>query len=70
MLLPRDVSKSLANLADLKNIIQVSFPDDDVSVLCYMCDCVYSNTVFSFFYSYFYFYFLVGVGRSSGGDKS
>jgi len=26
-------------MTDLKKIIQVSFSDDGVSVLCYMCDC-------------------------------
>jgi len=26
-------------MIDIKKIILVSFPDDSVSVLCYMCDC-------------------------------
>jgi len=28
-------------MTDLKNIIQVTFPDDGVSVLCYMCVIVH-----------------------------
>jgi len=57
-------------MTDLKNIIEVSFPDDGVSTLYYKCDCAYCNTVFSFFYFYFYFLFLFLVGRSPSGDKS
>jgi len=36
-------------MTDLKNILEISFPDDGVSVSYYMCDCVL------FFLFYFYF---------------
>jgi len=45
-------------MTDLKNIIEVSFLDDGVSVLYYKCDCVYCKTVFSFFISIFIFIFI------------
>jgi len=50
-------------MTDLKNIIEVSFPDDGVSTIC-----VIVQYCFFPFYFYFYFYFLVGVGRSSSSD--
>jgi len=34
-------------MTDFKNIIEITFPDDGVSVLYYMCHCV---IVFSFFF--------------------
>jgi len=45
-------------MTDLKNIIEISFPDDSVSVFCYMCDCAY-NTVFPFL---FFIFILMDMG--------
>jgi len=53
-------------MTDLKNIIEISFPDG-VSVFYYMCYCV---LFFSFFSLLFLFLFLVGVGRPSSGMQS
>jgi len=52
-------------MTDFTKIIDVSFPDDGVSVLC---DCA-CNTVFSFLFLFFIF-IIVGMGWSSGGDES
>jgi len=41
-------------MTDLKNIIEISIPDDGVSVFCYMCDCA-CNTVFPFLFLFFIF---------------
>jgi len=46
-------------MTDLKKMIEISFPDDGVSVFCCMYDCA-CNTVFSFFIFIFYFY--LGMG--------
>jgi len=47
-------------ITDLKNIIEISLPDDGVSVFCYMCDCA-CNTVFPFLFLFFIF-ILVDIG--------
>jgi len=47
---------------DIKNILEITFPDDGVSVfICVMC-CVF------FFFIFIFIFILVDVGRSSGGD--
>jgi len=52
-------------MTDLKNIIEISFPYDDVSVTC-----VIVHIVMFFFSSFFIFIFiLVGVGRPSDGAQ-
>jgi len=51
-------------MTNLKNINEVSFPDDGVSVICVIVHIV----MLFFFLFLFSFLFLVGVGRPSGGD--
>jgi len=39
-------------MTDIKNILEITYPDDGVSVLCHMCvivHVVYCNTILSFF---------------------
>jgi len=49
---------------DLKNLIEVTFSDDGVSVfICVMC-CVF----FLFTFIFIIIFILVDVGRPSGGD--
>jgi len=49
-------------MTDIKNILEITYPDDGVNVLCYICVIVYvvyCNTVFSF--SPFLFYFFIFI---------
>jgi len=55
-------------MTDLKNIIEVSFPDDGVSV-CVFVHIVYFSFFIFYFLFLFLFLFLVGVGRPPGGNK-
>jgi len=55
-------------MTDLKNIIEISFPDDDVSVFYYMCYCVLFFSLFIF--TFIFIFILVGVGRPSIGMQS
>jgi len=52
-------------MTDLKNLIEITFPDDGVSVL-YVLLCIFFN--FYFLFLFFLFLFIVGVGRPLGGD--
>jgi len=45
-------------MTDIKNILKVTYPDNGVSVLCYMCVIVHVVIPFFFFFPFFYFIFL------------
>jgi len=67
LLYSKDIkSKDIKMSKDIKNILEITFLDDGVSVLYMLC------VVYCFFpfFILFVFLFLVGVGRPSGGMQS